>query len=482
MLSGALLTVPAQSSIWRLRLELLLKAQTPSVAPLQPHGPFHPRGLRGVPQKGVLRSVSLPPPLALSDTDSGDDSVFVEVTPRNPHQFRRADLEQGTWGSRPPASSQKDRRVPRKDSHDSSLNREDRGFRKGNQAQGSARSWQRVMRETSGSESSDEEIASLAMRVKQAMLFSPGKSALCPPSAPEEKGPRPSPRNLHPAVKKEHTQPSGPNPSMSAQAPKSKVLADVTQLHQTQPTRGSSCQIPGCFLRELSDPESQQSRHFCNQKEELAQKLYAFYNSSVFEQKLPGRMEILWNKKMRKTAGCCVTGQLKEPEGQRYARIMLSEKVCDSADRLRDTLIHELCHAATWLIHGVRDGHGRFWNLYAKKAAVVHPELPMVARCHNYEIKYKFTYECVRCQNTIGRHSKSLDTQRFVCALCQGQLVLCKPMRKDGMPAERPLTPFAKYVKEYYGSAKRSQPGLSHGAIMKKLSVDFASQEHVLSP
>lgn len=47
-------------------------------------------------------------------------------------------------------------------------------------------------------------------------------------------------------------------------------------------------------------------------------------------------------------------------------------------DRLRDTLIHELCHAATWLIHGARDGHGRFWNLYAKKAAMVHPELPVV--------------------------------------------------------------------------------------------------------
>lgn len=69
-------------------------------------------------------------------------------------------------------------------------------------------------------------------------------------------------------------------------------------------------------------------------------------------------------------------------------------------DRLRDTLIHEMCHAATWLINSVRDGHGNFWKLYARKATVMHPELPMVTRCHSYDIKYKFQYQCTRCQNT----------------------------------------------------------------------------------
>ena len=31
-------------------------------------------------------------------------------------------------------------------------------------------------------------------------------------------------------------------------------------------------------------------------------------------------------------------------------------------DRIRDTLIHELCHAATWLIDGVKAGHGPHWK------------------------------------------------------------------------------------------------------------------------
>lgn len=72
-------------------------------------------------------------------------------------------------------------------------------------------------------------------------------------------------------------------------------------------------------------------------------------------------------------------------------------------DRLRDTLVHEMCHAATWLINGVRDGHGNFWKLYARKATAAHPELPMVTRCHSYDIKYKFQYQCTRCQNTYVR-------------------------------------------------------------------------------
>lgn len=121
------------------------------------------------------------------------------------------------------------------------------------------------------------------------------------------------------------------------------------------------CRVQGCFLQELSDPESQLAKHFRSKKEELAQRLYSFYNRSVFEGKvgnlglqvqlplaggpcckslvvcrfpqLPERMEIIWNKKMQKTAGCCVSGQEKGPETQRYAKIMLSEKVCDSAGR-----------------------------------------------------------------------------------------------------------------------------------------------------
>ncbi|KAM8987653.1 germ cell nuclear acidic protein isoform 1-T1 [Ara ararauna] len=234
------------------------------------------------------------------------------------------------------------------------------------------------------------------------------------------------------------------------------------------------CSVPGCFLQDLSNPGSHYVTYFKKNKEELARKLYCLYNSTIFEQKLPDKMEIIWNKKMRKTAGYCVTGQTEGPEAKRYARIELSEKVCDSADRLRDTLVHEACHAATWLINGVRDGHGRFWRYYANKSSVIHPELPVVARCHSYEINYKFIYECVLCKATTGRHSKSLDTERVVCAFCGGQLVLRQPTRKGGTPAKTRLMPFAKHVEENYGLTKREQHELSPAEVMQELSADFA--------
>ncbi|KAM8934229.1 germ cell nuclear acidic protein [Pelodytes ibericus] len=241
----------------------------------------------------------------------------------------------------------------------------------------------------------------------------------------------------------------------------------------------SVCKVPDCFLQDLSLPTSPYVKNFKQKKEELTARLYTLYNHTIFDLKLPENMEILWNKKMRKTAGYCVTGQKKLPFLERYARIELSEKVCDSADRLRDTLIHEICHAATWLINGVRDGHGQFWRFYAKKATVIHPELPMVTRCHSYEINYKFTYECSRCKNKLGRHSKSLDTEKFVCALCKGKLVLLGSTRKDGSPAGSQLTPFAKFVKENYGSAKKGMTGMSHAEVMRKLSADFSTKARI---
>lgn len=60
--------------------------------------------------------------------------------------------------------------------------------------------------------------------------------------------------------------------------------------------------------------------------------------------------------------------------------------------------------------------------------------------------------------------------------------MLRQPLRKDGTPAKALLTPFAKYVKENYASAKQAQQGLSHGAIMRKLSADFAAQARLSGP
>lgn len=82
--------------------------------------------------------------------------------------------------------------------------------------------------------------------------------------------------------------------------------------------------------------------------------------------------------------------------GIRSSVIELSDKVLTSADRLRCTLIHELCHAATWIFNG-EGGHGSTWKEWARKANATLPEIPKIGVCHQYDIEYKYTYKCTLC-------------------------------------------------------------------------------------
>ena len=85
----------------------------------------------------------------------------------------------------------------------------------------------------------------------------------------------------------------------------------------------------------------------------------------AFESNLPTDMVITWNPRLTKTAGMCIQRRFKltkkpdvsymfqtntEIEDIRASKIDLSTKVLDSSDRLRDTLIHEMCHAAAWVV------------------------------------------------------------------------------------------------------------------------------------
>ncbi|NWR52008.1 ACRC protein, partial [Regulus satrapa] len=201
------------------------------------------------------------------------------------------------------------------------------------------------------SDSSDDSFASLMERIKKRSL--PKKPALSTsktvfhPSTTENI--KPPCKDAQP-VKGEGAKTPKPR-SISVQETASMITParipgnGSVSCSQSAKTERRVCSVPGCFLQDLSNPASHYVKDFKKNKEELAQKLYKLFNSTIFEQKLPENMVIIWNKKMRKTAGYCVTGQREGPEGKRYARIELSEKVCDSADRLRDTLIHEVCHA-----------------------------------------------------------------------------------------------------------------------------------------
>ena len=123
--------------------------------------------------------------------------------------------------------------------------------------------------------------------------------------------------------------------------------------------------------------------HFSRHKEELLQRLFTLFNQKAFNSALPKDLVFAWNPRLTKTAGVCINRKIRidNAREERISKIELSSKVIDCAERLRDTLLHELCHAMTWIRHGVRDGHGQFFRYFAQEAMKSFPQIE-VTRCH----------------------------------------------------------------------------------------------------
>lgn len=108
---------------------------------------------------------------------------------------------------------------------------------------------------------------------------------------------------------------------------------------------------------------------------------------------------------------------------------------------------------------------------WASRATAAYPDCE-VTTCHTYSIHYRFRYQCSRCLNEFGRHSKSVDITRQVCARCKGPLQLLGAFNKDGTPAkQRKASAFSLFVKQHYAEAKRDLgPAAAHAAVMSRLS------------
>nr|CAD7193902.1 unnamed protein product [Timema douglasi] len=259
------------------------------------------------------------------------------------------------------------------------------------------------------------------------------------------------------------------------------ITAESTKVKKTNvPTPPAKC-----------DPLAKHyKKNFAKVKEELCSKLFKLYNEQVFDNQLPHDMSVTWNVRMKRTAGYCYNRRIVNSSGVklRSSRIVLSTKVIGTPDRLRDTLIHEMCHAAAWVVDDVRDGHGPFWKKWAKRAIAQFPELPAIRRCHDYNIYTKFTYRCVNCAYSLGRHSKSLNLNTKRCGHCYGKFeLLVNTKSKSGVVTQAVSTRrsprgFARFVKENYGSVKKSQQGLKHGDVMKLLGQQFSALKMTQTP
>ncbi|XP_072945914.1 uncharacterized protein [Epargyreus clarus] len=222
-------------------------------------------------------------------------------------------------------------------------------------------------------------------------------------------------------------------------------------------------------------------------REQLSRRLFKEFNKGVFSDRLDADMAILWDTKLRSTAGTTTNRLIKNAKCDRIrtSYIKLSTKVLDAPQRLRDTLIHELCHAATWLIDGeLRAGHGPLWKKWATRAIKVFPELGEISRCHDMEIHFKYSYKCTKCGYSIKRHSKSIDITKKCCGYCRGTFeIIVNKKTKDGVVVSTPArkggpNDFALYVKENYGTLKDGTR--THAQVMKLLGEQFAAKKTAL--
>lgn len=216
---------------------------------------------------------------------------------------------------------------------------------------------------------------------------------------------------------------------------------------------------------------------FTKRRRELAKKMYMRYNEVIFDGALPVDLDISWNGRLCTTAG--LTHYKKDAFDVYSARIELSTKVLDTAVKLERTLIHEMCHCATWLIdHVARPPHGEHFKKYATRAMVVVPHVN-VSTCHNYDIFYPFRWQCRSCMKEYGRHSKSLDVTTNVCGRCRGKLVFLGRFSRDGSPQKNALSAYSVYVKDNFSRVKESLgPGrISASDVMKRIAEEWRSTQ-----
>jgi hypothetical protein len=96
--------------------------------------------------------------------------------------------------------------------------------------------------------------------------------------------------------------------------------------------------------------------------------LYEYFNVTRFDGRLPADLPVRLSDRMRSSLGHMMPGPEQGSE-RTIAEIALNVDLMlegNGADRI-DTLLHEMAHAADYLLSGKR-GHGKTWRMWARRA------------------------------------------------------------------------------------------------------------------
>ena len=272
------------------------------------------------------------------------------------------------------------------------------------------------------------------------------------------------------------------------------LWADEESEEDSQGTRDTSdpptpCTSPRKARTMMQSPEKKRvaeekraRKEFAGSREGAARELLAELDTKIAQGKLAsmsdstGGVKIVWSKTLRSTAGRAnwrrtvtksggsgspIKGSPMKSSGdvlvQHYASIELAEKVIDSNEKLANTLAHEFCHLANFMVSNVRDQpHGASFRAWAERVTREFAgsgkeawRQVEVTTKHSYAINHKYLWVCAGremtdaarwlrmeegegeedgCGAEYGRHSKSIDTEKHRCGKCKGVLVQVRPV------------------------------------------------------
>lgn len=137
-------------------------------------------------------------------------------------------------------------------------------------------------------------------------------------------------------------------------------------------------------------------RAFKTKRKSMTTEIFNEFNRKAFGGKLDS-VTVQWSTKLQTTAGLTrirKSGQNMKPGVplRRVATIELSTKVLDSQERLESTLLHEMVHAAAWILDDqCKPPHGKYFWKWARIAMKEIPGIE-VTTTHSYEIEYKYAW------------------------------------------------------------------------------------------
>ena len=239
-------------------------------------------------------------------------------------------------------------------------------------------------------------------------------------------------------------------------------------------------------------PTKEAKRIFDSKKHGIAESFLKELDTEITQGRIgelaesTGGVKIAWSKTLNTTAGRAhwrhetirvkgADGNVVDVRRKHHAHIELAEKVIDEEHKLLDTLAHEFCHLANYMISDIRNNpHGKEFKAWGAKCNRAFADRGVkVTTKHSYEIAFKYVWECLECGKEYKRHSRSIDPKRARCGKCKGSLKQTKPApRGGGKPSE-----YQTFVREQMKVVKAENPGVPQKDVMKLIAAKWSAAQ-----